>query len=134
MKKHFKLLLKDVEKELGTKYPLIINGEKVFTDEVITSVNPANKKEVIGLVSKANKDLAEKAMQAADETFKTWKKTKPEITSKCTIQSSSYYSSKKALFLGLMIKEAGKPWDEADADTAEAIDFLEYYGRQMLEA
>jgi 1-pyrroline-5-carboxylate dehydrogenase len=31
-----------------------------------------------------------------------------------------------------MVKEAGKPWKEADADTAEAIDFLEYYGRQML--
>jgi delta 1-pyrroline-5-carboxylate dehydrogenase len=33
-----------------------------------------------------------------------------------------------------MTKEAGKPWIEADADTAEAIDFLEYYGRQMLNS
>ncbi|MCK5388554.1 MAG: L-glutamate gamma-semialdehyde dehydrogenase, partial [Candidatus Izimaplasma sp.] len=33
----------------------------------------------------------------------------------------------------LMTKEAGKPWPEADADTAEAIDFLEFYGRQMME-
>ena len=32
-----------------------------------------------------------------------------------------------------MTKEGGKPWKEADADTAEAIDFMEYYGRQMLE-
>ena len=36
-------------------------------------------------------------------------------------------------FNALMTKEAGKPWIEADADTAEAIDFLEYYGRQILE-
>ena len=32
-----------------------------------------------------------------------------------------------------MTKEAGKPWPEADADVAEAIDFLEYYARQMLD-
>ena len=28
--------------------------------------------------------------------------------------------------------EAGKPWDQADADVCEAIDFCEYYGREML--
>ncbi len=31
-----------------------------------------------------------------------------------------------------MVFEAGKPWVEADADTAEAIDFMEFYGREML--
>jgi len=29
-----------------------------------------------------------------------------------------------------MVYEAGKTWPEADGDTAEAIDFLEYYGRE----
>ncbi|PJN90788.1 1-pyrroline-5-carboxylate dehydrogenase, partial [Bacillus sp. mrc49] len=50
--KAFQVALNEVANELGKKYPLIINGEKVFTDEVITSVNPANKEEVIGEVSK----------------------------------------------------------------------------------
>ena len=31
-----------------------------------------------------------------------------------------------------MIYEVGKSWVEADVDTAEAIDFLEFYGREML--
>ncbi|MDO9592832.1 MAG: L-glutamate gamma-semialdehyde dehydrogenase, partial [Erysipelotrichaceae bacterium] len=39
---------------------------------------------------------------------------------------------RKFEFNALLTKEAGKPWAEADGDTAEAIDFLEYYGRQML--
>ena len=30
----------------------------------------------------------------------------------------------------LEVFEAGKPWAEADADTAEAIDFLEFYARE----
>ena len=29
----------------------------------------------------------------------------------------------------IMVREAGKPWREADADTCEAIDFCEYYAR-----
>ena len=31
-----------------------------------------------------------------------------------------------------MVYEAGKTWPEADADTAEAIDFLDYYAREAL--
>ncbi len=31
-----------------------------------------------------------------------------------------------------MIHEVAKTWAEADGDTAEAIDFLEFYGREML--
>ncbi len=30
------------------------------------------------------------------------------------------------------VYECGKPWREADADIAEAIDFCEYYGREMV--
>ncbi|MDP4172141.1 MAG: aldehyde dehydrogenase family protein, partial [Bacillota bacterium] len=67
--------LKTVESYLGQDYPLIIGGEKITTDDKIVSYNPANKTEVIGRVSKANQELAEQAMQAAVEAFKTWKKT-----------------------------------------------------------
>ena len=40
---------------------------------------------------------------------------------------------RKHEFSAILVKEAGKPWNEADADTAEAIDFMEYYARQMLK-
>lgn len=118
---------------LGEHYPLVIGGEKVSTDEKITSFNPANKQEVIGSVSKADKQLAEKAMQAAVSTFATWRKTKPEMRADILFKAAAIIRRRKHEFSALMTKEAGKPWNEADADTAEAIDFLEYYGRQMLE-
>ncbi len=124
--------LKTVESYLGQEYDLIIGGEKVTTEEKIISYNPANKQEVIGRVSKANKELAEKAMQAAVETFQTWKKTKAEIRADVLFKAAAILRRRKHEFSALMTKEAGKPWREADADTAEAIDFLEYYGRQML--
>src|SRR5699024_11058747 len=125
--------LKLVEADLGKEYPLIIGGERVTTEEKIVSVNPANKEEVIGYVSKANKELAEKAMQVADETFKTWRKSDPKFRADILFRAAAIVRRRKSEFTAHLVKEGGKPWKEADADVAEGIDFLEYYGRQMLE-
>lgn len=131
-KKSFQEALSIVESYLGQDYPLVIGGERITTDDKIVSVNPADKEEVIGRVSKANKDLAEKAMTTAYETFQTWRKVKPEVRADILFKAAAIVRRRKHEFSALMVKEAGKPWKEADADTAEGIDFLEYYGRQML--
>ncbi|WP_163970959.1 L-glutamate gamma-semialdehyde dehydrogenase [Oceanobacillus halotolerans] len=125
--------LKQVESNLGKEYPLIIGGEKVTTEDKIVSVNPANKDEVIGYVSKANKELAEKAMKVADENFEWWRKSDPKFRADILFRAASIVRRRKFEFTAHLIKEGGKPWKEADADVAEGIDFLEYYGRQMLE-
>ena len=132
-KQAFKTGLRLVDSYLGEDYPLVIGGERIMTEDKIVSVNPANKEEVVGRVSKANRELAEKAMNSALEAFETWKKTKPETRADVLFKASAIIRRRKHEFSALLVKEAGKPWNEADADTAEAIDFLEYYGRQMLE-
>ncbi|WP_232426332.1 aldehyde dehydrogenase family protein, partial [Cytobacillus praedii] len=73
-----------------------------------------------------------KAMQAAVEAFKTWKKVKAETRADVLFKAAAIIRRRKHEFSALLTKEAGKPWNEADADTAEAIDFLEFYARQML--
>lgn len=78
---------------------------------------------MIGSVSKASKDLAEKAMQEADKAFKSWKKVKPEIRADVLFKAATIIRRRKHEFSAWLTKEAGKPWNEADADTAEAIDF-----------
>ncbi|MFJ7971573.1 L-glutamate gamma-semialdehyde dehydrogenase [Psychrobacillus sp. NPDC096389] len=123
---------KVVESYLGEEYPLIVGGERITTEGKITSYNPANKEQVVGVVSKATKDIASKAMDIADETFKTWKKVKPEVRADVLFKAAAIMRRRKAEFSALLSKEAGKTWVEADVEAAEAIDFLEYYGRQML--
>ncbi|WP_341321553.1 L-glutamate gamma-semialdehyde dehydrogenase [Solibacillus sp. FSL H8-0523] len=125
--------LKKVESQIGAEYPLIIGGERITTEDKIVSYNPAKKTEMIGSVSKASQELAEKAMQEADKAFQSWKKVKPEIRADVLFKAATIIRRRKHEFSAWLTKEAGKPWNEADADTAEAIDFLEYYGRQMLE-
>ncbi len=131
-RKEFQAALELVKGELGKEYPLIINGEKIMTDDKIVSENPANREEIVGYVSKADQDHAEKAMQAADKAFKSWKKWDPAARANILFRASAMIRRRKHEFSAYLVYEAGKPWKEADADTAEAIDFLEYYARQIL--
>lgn len=129
----FRQALDLVNSQLGQEYPLTIGGEKIMTDHKITSYNPANKQEVIGVVSKASQDLAEQAMQSALEAFESWKNVDPSGRADILFRAAAIMRRRKHEFSAYLVKEAGKPWKEADADTAEAIDFLEYYARQMIE-
>ncbi|MGG1575143.1 L-glutamate gamma-semialdehyde dehydrogenase [Fictibacillus sp. NRS-1165] len=132
-KKAFEEALMLVQTALDKEYPLIIGGDRITTEEKIVSINPSNKNEVIGTVSKANQDLAEKAMQAAVSTFETWKKWEPEARANILFRAAAIIRRRRHEFSAYLVKEAGKPWKEADADTAEAIDFLEFYARQMVK-
>lgn len=131
-KREFENALEIVKSELGKSYPLVIGEELITTDKQSVSINPANKEEIIGRVSKANKELAEKAMQAALTAFNTWKKVAPEVRANILFRAADIIRLRKHEFSAYLVKEAGKPWKEADADTAETIDFLEFYARQMM--
>lgn len=132
-KRKIKEGIQTVEGYMGEEYPLIVGGERITTEDKIVSYNPANKTEVVGKVSKASREIAEKAMNIADETFKTWSKVKPETRADVLFKAAAIMRRRKFEFSGLLAKEAGKTWVEADVEAAEAIDFLEYYGRQMLK-
>jgi 1-pyrroline-5-carboxylate dehydrogenase len=129
----FEQALVNVNEIMGRDYPLVINGERISTEDKIVSTNPANKEEIVGTVSKAKKEHAEMAIQAASEAFEEWRYWNPEERANILFRAAAIIRRKKHDFSALLVKEAGKPWNEADADTAEAIDFLEYYARQMIE-
>jgi 1-pyrroline-5-carboxylate dehydrogenase len=125
--------LKTVEGYLGRHYDIIIGGKRIQTPRAYTSVNPANFKEVVGTIGQAGMDEIKLALDVALERFKTWKDSDPKMRADILFKAAAILRRRKFEFSALMTKEAGKPYAEADADTAEAIDFLEYYGRQILE-
>jgi RHH-type proline utilization regulon transcriptional repressor/proline dehydrogenase/delta 1-pyrroline-5-carboxylate dehydrogenase len=47
-------------------------------------------------------------------------------------RAAAWLRARRDRVAALEVFEAGKPWKEADADVCEAIDFCEYYGREML--
>ncbi|WP_085521070.1 L-glutamate gamma-semialdehyde dehydrogenase [Tuberibacillus sp. Marseille-P3662] len=124
--------LKQVEADFGKDYDLKIGGQSVTTDQKITSVNPARKDQVVGYVSKANQEHAEQAMQAALRAYESWRKWEPRHRAEILLKAAAIVKRRKHEFSATMVLEAGKPWKEADGDTSEAIDFMEYYARQMI--
>ncbi|MHC1759998.1 MAG: L-glutamate gamma-semialdehyde dehydrogenase [Negativicutes bacterium] len=121
-----------VNSQKGRLYPLKIGGVAVDTEAMISSINPSCLTEVVGTVACANGELADKAVQAAAEAFNGWKNVEPEIRARLIFKAAAILRRRKFEYSAWLVEEAGKNWIEADADTAEAIDFMEYYGREML--
>ena len=124
--------LSKVAAELGGEYDLIIGGKKKKTKDQIVSVDPSNPETVVGRVAKATSEDAEEAIRVASETFETWKNVSPQERAEYLFKAAAKIRERKHEFSAVMVYEVGKSWAEADGDTAEAIDFLEFYGREMI--
>ena len=130
-----KAAIEQVKSELETEYPLIVNGKKIETGQTFESVNPAKKSEIVGKFSDADADaenLVNSALDAATDAFKVWKFVSPAERAEYLFKAAEIIRDRKHYFSAWMIFETGKTWAEADGDTAEAIDFLEFYGREMV--
>ena len=130
-RRDYETALAEAEASLGATYPLVIGGRKIHTEQTARSINPARKQQIIGTVSQANADLAGQAVQAAAEAFETWKETGAEERARYLYHAAALMRRRKHAFSALLTLEAGKTRAEADADTAEAIDFMEFYAREM---
>jgi 1-pyrroline-5-carboxylate dehydrogenase len=124
--------LAKVASELGAEYDLVIGGKKRKTKNRIVSIDPSNPKTIVGKAAKATSEDAEEAIRVATETFETWKHVAPEERAEYLFKAAAKMRERKHEFSAWMVYEVGKSWVEADADTAEAIDFLEFYGREMI--
>ncbi|HEV2234135.1 MAG TPA: L-glutamate gamma-semialdehyde dehydrogenase [Terriglobia bacterium] len=133
--KHFQAMkeaVEEVRKELGQEYDLVIGGQRIKTQEKFSSYNPSQKDEVVGVFSKGTAELAERAILTADETFRTWGRSPAEARVELLLAAAKILRDRKFYYAAWMVFEVGKSWAEADADIAEAIDFCEYYSREML--
>jgi len=130
---NFEKGLKTVRSYLGKTYPLIIDGKKVKSGRLLKSINPSLHQEVIGFIHQASKSDVDAAIESALKHFETWKLTDYKMRADILFKAAAILRRRKFEFSALLSLEAGKPWAEADADTAEAIDFLEYYGRSMID-
>jgi 1-pyrroline-5-carboxylate dehydrogenase len=114
------------------RYPLVIDGAKVQTEAWIESHNPARPSEIVGFVGSASLDQAHAALDAATRRFETWRRTSPAERADYLFKAAELVRQRRDDFNALLVLEVGKSWVEADADTAEAIDFLEFYAREAL--
>ncbi len=116
----------------GKKYANIINGKETGAEKYFASVNPGKSSEIIGHFPLATADQAVEAVESAWKAFQTWSKTTPEHRAELLLTAARLMKERRHEFSAMMILEAGKNFAEAEADTAEAIDFMEFYAREAL--
>jgi 1-pyrroline-5-carboxylate dehydrogenase len=130
--KAMRAALEEVGNSLGQSYPAIIGGKRVEPDGEIVSVDPANPSQVVGRVARATEREADMALETATSTFESWSRTAPEARARILLRAAAIMRRRKFEMLAWHVYEGAPPWAEADAQLAEAIDFLEYYAREML--
>jgi 1-pyrroline-5-carboxylate dehydrogenase len=128
----FERALAKVKSRLGDEYPIVIGGEEVRTREKFNSSNPSRPNEIIAVFQKGDAAIAKRAVDAAVAAFETWRIVSPKKRATLLFKAANAMRARKHEFSAALALEVGKTWPEADGDTAEAIDFLEFYGREML--
>ncbi|MBX6312345.1 MAG: L-glutamate gamma-semialdehyde dehydrogenase [Isosphaeraceae bacterium] len=124
--------LDEVAKQLGRDYPLRIGGQPIRTAEVIASRDPGNHRVLVGSAHRAQVEHAEAAIAAARDAFPSWAATPAEERAAVLLRAAALMRQERFTLAAWEVYECAKPWREADADVAEAIDFCEFYARQML--
>jgi RHH-type proline utilization regulon transcriptional repressor/proline dehydrogenase/delta 1-pyrroline-5-carboxylate dehydrogenase len=117
---------------LARTYPLLIGGKEIKTEDALPSVNPARPNEIVGIVCQAGKQEIDSAIAAAQKAFPAWRDTLPEDRAQYLFRAADIARKQIYNLAAWQILEVGKQWDQAYGDVGEAIDFLEYYGREMI--
>lgn len=125
--------LAEVRSRLGQDYPLFLAGrEQGGGNGWLESVNPSNPAELIGRVASASVEDAQRAIAAAAEEFPRFRDLTVMHRVGMLRRCADEFRRRRFELAAWIILETGKPWREADADVAEAIDFCEYYAADML--
>ena len=112
--------------------PAVIGGKRVHTAVTIDSVDPASTAGVVARSAACGRSEADTAVEACLAAWARWRRTTAVERASVLFGAAAWMRARRTELAALEVFEAGKPWAEADGDVTEAIDFCEYYGREML--
>ena len=127
--------IEKVRGELGREYPMIVNGEKITIGQSFkASILQINRRlsAYFRMPMLTRKTLLTKRSMRRPKRLKPGEMFPPEERAEYLFKAADIIRERKHYYSAWMVFEVGKTWAEADGDTAEAIDFLEFYGREML--
>lgn len=97
----------------------------------LSSYNPSQPDERLGVLTSCAPADVPAAVQAAVRGAREWSRTPVSTRVAVLHRAAAIMRERRYELAAWEILEAGKPWREADADVAEAIDFLEFYAAEM---
>lgn len=124
---------------LSDSHPQVADGRPFFNESFRDFSSKAVRESYAATIAKmqvpkiANDRTPEQAaamVAAAHAAFPKWRDADPIARCNALARAATLMRERRDELSAVMIKESGKTWREADADTCEAIDFCEYYARQ----
>ncbi len=114
--------------------PAVIGGRRVMAggSPTIDSVDPARPGVRVAVSAACGPAEADAGVAACLDAWDRWRRTPAAQRSAVLFGAAEWMRARRFELAALEVHEAGKPWAEADGDVCEAIDFCEYYGREML--
>jgi aldehyde dehydrogenase (NAD+) len=109
-------------------YKNYINGEWVSSagGNAFDNVNPANRRELVGIFQKSNQQDVANAVQAAKQAYKSWRLTPPPKRGEILYRAGRLLVERKETYAEQMTREMGKILEETRGDVQEAIDMTYY--------
>jgi len=124
--------IREVSGQLGREFPLLIGGREVRGGGTLRSINPSQADQTVAVVQQASAEQVEEAVQAALRAYESWRWVPAEEKCALFLRAAAILRRRRLRASAWMSFEVGKNWAEADGDVAEAIDFVEYYAREIL--
>lgn len=121
----------EAKKEFGKKYPIIINGKEIYSENIFSVNSPSNTQIPIAEFPKATISDTNNAISSAKKAFEEWSNLSYQKRVEIFRECANYFSSKKFFLAAIMTFENGKNRFEAMGDVDEAIDFMNFYAFQL---
>jgi 1-pyrroline-5-carboxylate dehydrogenase len=120
-----------VKKDFGKRYPMIIGGKEIYSDNQFQVRSPADTRIVIANFPLATKEDTLHAIDSAKDAFSRWSQIPYQKRVEIFRECADTLSSDKFQLAAIMTFENGKNRLEAMGDVDEAIDFLRFYSDQL---
>ena len=124
--------LSDAHSKVGDGRPFFNEAFRDFSQKAVRESYAAAiaKAQVPKVANDRTPEQAAEMVKQANAAFPAWRDTDHLVRCNVLVRAAALMRERRDELSAVMIKESGKTWREADADTCEAIDFCDYYARQ----
>ena len=120
--------LAELDREPPLRVPAWVGADRRDGDTLV-STDPGDPERIVALAPGAVAGDVERAVETAQAASPAWRAAGAEVRAGALVRTAALLRERRLRLAALAVRECAKPWDQADADICEAIDFLEYYAR-----
>jgi aldehyde dehydrogenase (NAD+) len=104
----------------------LIDGTWRGDGDLFESVNPAHTDQVVGTFPRSGAETVHAAVVAARRAYGPWRRTSRIYRGELFDNLAQLVKRDQEALIELVVREAGKPWNEARADVIEGLHMIQY--------